>query len=210
MIDRDAGEPVTVRAAAADRRRPALRRIGRERERAQRHRVREPPPHSRVLARADDPGLTCRLVLIIVTGGADSEECALTLFVPTLPADDNRIRDHRAVGPRRTAAPALVRNALLVVDRSTRRARDVGILNRRARIVDREGTPDRTAGHVTAADDRLVTIIGLFKHHGERAARDRGRDPLPTVINHLGADRTRRKHPRHERTVIGQPRLTGR
>src|ERR1700761_7456110 len=73
VSDRETGESVTVGAAAADHRRPALRGIDREGERAQRHRRGEPPPYCRVLPRASDPGLTCRIALIIVTGAPAPE-----------------------------------------------------------------------------------------------------------------------------------------
>src|SRR5450631_1169218 len=135
----------------------------------------------------------CHLVLIILTADADSVKDSLTLFVPARPADDDRSRDRQTVRSRRAAAPVLGRNAFLVVDRFACRARDIGIVDGRCRIVSREGTPDRSPSRATAAHDRFIPIVGLLKDRGVCAAAYRGRDPLPTVIHDLGADRTGRK-----------------
>jgi hypothetical protein len=153
-----------------------------------------------------DPLSTGRLVLVV--GEGEPLDRALALLVSTDAADDDRARgDSVAVRAGRAAAPALGRNAFLVVDRAAGGAGFIGVVDRGAWVVGREWAADRDPSGIATADNRLVTPDGLLEDREVRATASAGCDADTTVVDNVDAHGAGRQHAPDKAALTVKPRL---
>ncbi len=78
---------------------------------------------------------------------------------------------------------------------------------RRARIIARERATDGPPSIAAAADNRLMTVMGLLEDRDICASADRRGDPRPRVVDDLGAHRRTRQQTSNKTRLSMQPRL---
>jgi hypothetical protein len=150
VVDRDLGELVALRSAAAQV-------CGRSARRAS-------------------------LNLGLVGLGKVGEECALRVLMTTHAPSDDGVGDCGSVRAAVSAAPLLEGRVLVVIDRAVCGTRLRRVSHAHARVVGRPRSPDGLPARVTAAHDRLMSIVGLLQNRDIRPIGNSGSDSGAPVI----------------------------
>jgi hypothetical protein len=148
---------------------------------------------------------------LVVSGPEAQYRASGALLVATAAADGDPARLQRAVVA--VTAPAATRTIsrkdLVIGDRTAGGARYLGVGDRCAGPVGRQGARDGLPGRVAAADDGLVAVIGLVQDRNVGAGADDGGDLGADVVGHLGADRAGRQETTDEGAVCVEPTRDG-
>jgi hypothetical protein len=153
-----------------------------------------------------------RLVLGLIVGGPEAaDRASRALFVAANPANRDPGWLKRSVVPvtEASATRTIRRDHLVVGDSATGRAGRLCVAHLSPAPIRRQPPRDRVSGEVTATNNRPVAGIGLVHDRHVRAAANARRDPCAHIVDHLGADRTRRQEPTNEPAVPVKPARDG-